>query len=129
MASPAPTDDLLDLRMLPAWANEPARPNEYADFQGEDSDPSRQRSDRPRRPPGNRQDRGRRPDRADRSGGSKDRPNRDSRSGPPRDPRRDRGALRSPRPEAAPEPLAVDVRFLPHQRAFENVIAQIKSSS
>ena len=129
MASPAPTDDLLDLRMLPAWANEPARPNEYADFQGDDSDPSRQRPDRPRRPPRDRQDRGRRPDPSNRSDRSKDRPNRDSRSGPPRDPRRDRGPQRSPRPEAAPEPLAVDVRFLPHQRAFENVIAQIKSSS
>jgi hypothetical protein len=128
MASPAPTDDLLDLRMLPAWANEPARPNEYADFEGDDGDPSRRRPDRPRRPPRDRQDQDRRrPDRSDRS--NKDRPNRDSRSRPPRDPRHDRGPQRGPRPEVAPEPLAVSVRFLPHQRAFENVIAQIKSSS
>lgn len=128
MASPAPTDDLLDLRMLPSWANEPARPNEYADFQGDDTDPTRQRPDRPRRPQRDRQDRDRRrPDRSDRS--SKDRPNRDNRSRPPRDPRRDRDPQRAPRPEMEPEPLAVGVRFLPHQRAFENVIAQIKATS
>src|SRR3954454_3519872 len=129
MASPAPTDDLLDLRMLPAWANEPTRPNEYADFEG-DTDPSRQRPDRPRRPPGNRQDRDRRrPDRSERPDRPRERPNRDNRSRPQGDPRRDRGPQRPARPEIAPEPLAIDVRFLPHQRAFENVIAQIKSSS
>jgi len=128
MASPAPTEDLLDLRMLPAWANEPSRPNEYADFEGDDTDPTRQRPDRPRRPPRDRRDQ-RRPDRSDRSDRSKERPNRDNRSRPPRDPRRDRGPQRAPRPEAPPEPLAVSVRFLPHQRAFENVIAQIKASS
>jgi len=128
MASPAPTDDLLDLRMLPAWANEAARPNEYADFEGDETDPSRQRPDRPRRPQRDRPDRDRRrpgSDRSDRS--NKER--RDNRSRPPRDPRRDHGPQRAPRPEMAPEPLAVTVRFLPHQRAFENVIAQIKSSS
>src|SRR3954469_13117531 len=124
MASPAPTEDLLDLRMLPSWANEPARPNEYANFEGEDSDPTRQRSDRPRRSDRGQQDR-RRPDR------SKERPSRDSRSRPSREPRRDRPPQRGPRPETAPapEPLAVAVRFLPQQRAFESVVAQIKSSS
>ena len=126
MASPAPNEDLLDLRMLPSWANEPVRPNEYAHFEGDDTDPSRQRPDRPRRPSRDRQDR-RRPDRSDRS---KERPSRDNRSRPPRDPKRQSGPPRAARPEAPPlEPLAVDVRFLPHQRAFENVIAQIKSSS
>ena len=38
MASPTTTEDLLDLKMLPAWANEPARANDYADFEGEDAD-------------------------------------------------------------------------------------------
>ncbi|MFL6589657.1 MAG: hypothetical protein ACJ8M4_05740 [Chthoniobacterales bacterium] len=32
-------------------------------------------------------------------------------------------------PREVAEPLSVTVRFLPHQRAFENVIAQIKSGS
>lgn len=125
MPAAAPNEDLLDLRLMPAWANEPARPNEYADFEGEDFDPARSRQDRdrPRRPGGrDRQDR-RRPDRA------KERPNRENRSRPPGGPRRDRGPQRAPRPEIAPEPLAVTVRFLPHQRSFESVVAQIKSSS
>jgi hypothetical protein len=122
MPAPAPSEDLLDLRMLPSWANEPSRPNEYANFEGDDSDPSRQRRDRPRRRERDRQDR-RGPDR------SKERPNRESRSRPPRDPRRDRGPQRAPRPEIAPEPLAVTIRFLPHRRSFESVVAQIKSSS
>jgi hypothetical protein len=108
--------------MLPSWANEPSRPNEYANFEGDDSDPSRQRPDRPRRRERDRQER-RGPDR------SKERPNRDSRSRPPGDPRRNRPPQRAPRPEIAPEPLAVAVRFLPHQRSFDSVVAQIKSSS
>src|SRR5436305_1199880 len=37
MPSPTPTEDLLDLRMLPSWANEPARPNDYANFEGEEA--------------------------------------------------------------------------------------------
>jgi hypothetical protein len=122
MPAPAPSEDLLDLRMLPSWANEPSRPNEYADFEGDDSDPSRERPDRPRRRDRDRQDR-RRPER------SGERPNRDSRSRPSREPRRDRPPQRGPRPEIAPEPLAVNIRFLPHQRSFESVVAQIKSSS
>jgi hypothetical protein len=122
MPAPTPNDDLLDLRMLPSWANEPARANEYADFEGEDSDPSGRRPDRPRRRDRDRQDQ-RRPDR------SKERPNRENRSRPNREPRGDRPPHRAPRPETAPEPLAVGVRFLPHQRSFESVVAQIKSSS
>jgi hypothetical protein len=122
MPAPAPSEDLLDLRMLPSWANEPSRPNEYANFEGDDSDPARQRPDRPRRQERDRQER-RGP------GRSKERPNRDSRSRPPGGPRRDRPPQRAPRPEIAPEPLAVAVRFLPHQRSFDSVVAQIKSSS
>jgi hypothetical protein len=121
MPSPTPTEDLLDLRLLPAWANEPARPNDYANFEGEELEPgggrrdfSRNR-DRDRRGP-------RKPERR------KDRPDRDRR--PPRSPdgRRDHGPQRERRPEIDVEPLAVTVRFLPHQKAFENVIAQIKSA-
>lgn len=123
MAPPTTTEDLLDLKMMPAWANEPARPNDYANFEGEDADSGQRRSDRPRSR--DRDRRGpRKPDRRD------DRPKRDGR-GPrsrPEGGRRDHGPQREHRPEAPPEPLAVNVRFLPHARAFENVIAQIKSS-
>jgi hypothetical protein len=126
MAQPTTTEDLLDLKMLPAWANEPARPNDYADFEGEDADAGQRRSDRPRSRERERDRRGpRKPDRRD------DRPKRDGR-GPHSRPdggRRDHGPQREHRrEEAPPQPLAVNVRFLPHARAFENVIAQIKLS-
>ena len=48
MAAPTTNEDLLDLKMMPAWANEPARPNDYANFEGEDADSGQRRSDRPR---------------------------------------------------------------------------------
>jgi hypothetical protein len=125
MASPTTNEDLLDLKMLPAWANEPARANDYADFEGEDADAGQRRSDRPRSRNRDRDQRGpRKPDRRD------ERPKRDGR-GPRSRPdggRREGGPQREHRPEVQLEPLAVTVRFLPHARAFENVIAQIKSS-
>jgi hypothetical protein len=123
MPSPPPTDDLLDLRMLPAWVNEPTRPNDYANFEGEEAEPSRRRQDRPRNREGER--RGPRP--ADRR---REGPGRDRDRGPrrPHDAKRDQGRPREPRPQVEAEPIAVTVRFLPHQKAFENVIAQIKSA-
>lgn len=125
MPAPTPTEDLLDLRMLPAWANEPARPNEYSDFQGEEGDAGDRRTRRDRERRGPRRD-DKRKDRPGRDGGSR-RPQDAKRGrGPQRE--RERGPERERRPEVAAEPLAVAIRFLPHQRAFENVIAQIKSS-
>jgi hypothetical protein len=125
MASPTTNEDLLDLKMLPAWANEPARANDYADFEGEDADAGQRRSDRPRNRNRDRDQRGpRKPDRRD------ERPKRDGR-GPRSRPdggRREGDPQRERRPEVQLEPLAVTVRFLPHARAFENVTAQIKSS-
>src|SRR5436305_7808538 len=123
MAAPTPTEDLLDLKMLPAWANEPARANDYADFEGEDADAGQRRPDRPRNR--DRDRRGpRKPDRRD------DRQKRNERGRGPRPDgaRRDQGPQHERRPEPRLEPLEVTVRFLPHQRAFENVIAQIKSA-
>lgn len=123
MAPPTTNEDLLDLKMMPAWANEPARPNDYANFEGEDPDFGQRRSDRPRSRDRDRDRRGpRKPERRDDR-----RDARGPRSGPDGG-RRDRGPQREHRPEAPPEPLAVNVRFLPQGRAFENVIAQIKSS-
>src|SRR5882724_2344158 len=123
MPSPTPTEDLLDLRMLPSWANEPARPNDYANFEGEEADPTGRRHDRPRNRDRDRERRGpRKPERR------KDRPDRDHRPSRAQDAQRDHGQPRERRPEIHAEPLAVTVRFLPHQKAFENVIAQIKSA-
>ena len=67
---PAPTTpaDLLDLKMMPAWVNEPAQPNDYSHYQGEEAQSFRrdnrgpqrgreQRDPRPRGPkPGGRRD-------------------------------------------------------------------------
>src|SRR5205085_9235576 len=119
MPSPTPTEDPLDLRMLPAWANEPARPNDYANFEGEDAERGGRRHDRPRNRGRERERRGpRKPERQKQS------PDRDGRSRRAPDARRER----EPRPEIRVEPLAVTIRFLPHQKAFDNVIAQIKSA-
>jgi hypothetical protein len=123
MPSPPPTDDLLDLRMLPAWVNEPTRPTDYSNFEGEEAESGGRRQDRPRSR--DRERRGPRP--ADRR---KERPGRDRDRRPPRphDARREQGPSRERQPQVDAEPLAVAVRFLPHQKAFENVIAQIKSA-
>lgn len=125
MPSPAPTEDLLDLRMLPAWANEPARPHDYADFEGEEADKTDRRPDRQR----NRDRHRRGPRRPEHSGRRKEHDHRDGRSRHPGDAKPDRGPARDRRPETPVAPLAVTIRFLPHQRAFENVIAQIKSGN
>lgn len=128
MSSPTTHEDLLDLKLLPAWVNEPARPNNYAEFEGEDERsfertsgrPNRSR-DRERRGPQSREQRGPQ----SRSGPRRPRPERGPGARPPeahrtREERRER--------EVVP-PLAVTVRFLPHPPAFNSVIAQIKSGS
>src|SRR5205814_5485683 len=98
-------------------------PNDYADFAGEEAEPGGRRHDRPRNRDRDRERRGpRRPERR------KDGPDRDRRPSRPHDANRDHGQSRERRPEVPAEPLAVTVRFLPHQKAFENVIAQIKSA-
>ncbi len=114
MSTPTTPADLLDLKMMPAWVSEPARTNDYADFEGEEQMPFERRSSRPPR------------DRDSRPRGPKSREQRE------RAPRQDaRRADRRPPERAAREyaPLPqVNVRFLPHPAAFESVIAQIKSA-
>jgi hypothetical protein len=115
MSAPAPSADLFDLRLLPAWVKEPAAPNEYAEFAGEEMDapPRRDRrpSDRQRRPP--------RPARRE-QGNKRARPDRE----------RGREEHR-PAIMHRPTPVlpAVSVRFLPQPPSLENVIVQIKSGS
>jgi hypothetical protein len=130
MSSPTTTEDLLDLKLLPAWVNEPVRPNDYANFEGEDPRfddrggrraPQRSR-ERDRRAPPSREPRGpqsreqrsRRP-RLDRPGAA--RPDKNHRG---RDDRRERPPV---------QPIAVTVRFIPHLPALNSVIAQIKSGA
>jgi hypothetical protein len=130
MPSPTTPEDLLDLKLLPAWVNEPARVNEYSHFEGEEersfdrSGPRRGGGDRDRerraprsrdaRAPQSRDQRPRRP-KPDRPSGprpAEDRPRQDE--------RREREVI---------PPIAVNIRFLPHAAAFNSVIAQIKSGS
>src|SRR3954465_8245730 len=103
---PSTPEDLLDLKLLPSWVNEPARPNHYADFEGEDprafergSGRSDRGRDRDRRGPKTRE---RRPSQA-----------RDQRPGGPRS---DRGRgprqpenHREQRPAETAPPVAVTV--------------------
>jgi hypothetical protein len=137
MSSPTTTEDLLDLKLLPAWVNEPARPNDYANFEGEDErsyERSGQRpnrgGDRERRAPRSRDPRGpqSRESRGPQSREQRSRGPRPDRRGPPRP---DEGRPREDRRERPPpvQPIAVTVRFIPHAPAFNSVIAQIKSGS
>jgi hypothetical protein len=130
MSSPTTTEDLLDLKLLPAWVNEPVRANEYSHFEGEDpgSDerggrrPRERGRDRDRRGPQSREPRGPQ-SREQRSRGP-----RPDRRGPARPEENHRE--RDDRRERPPvQPLAVTVRFIPHARAFDSVIAQIKSGA
>ncbi len=137
MSSPTTTEDLLDLKLLPAWVNEPARPNDYANFEGEDERsydrggqrPGRSGGDRERRAPRSRDPRG------PQSRESRGPQSRDPRSRGPRPDRRgpgradDRGRDDRRERPAPIQPIAVTVRFIPHEPAFNSVIAQIKSGS
>ncbi len=113
-ASPA---DLLDLKLLPAWATEGARPNEYSHVTGDEEfgqerqTPGARGRDRLSRP---RHTRERRPDHQ-----SRDKPQRKE---------RDRAPHESQRVQDAPVLIpAVGVHFLPRRGVLENVFAQIKS--
>jgi hypothetical protein len=131
MASPSTPEDLLDLKLLPAWVNEPARVNEYSHFEGEDEGSFE------RRGPG--RDRNRDRDRDRRAPRSRDSQAPQSREQRPRRQRPDRPNDRRPpqdhrgpdqrRERDVVQPIAVNVRFLPHAPAFNSVIAQIKSGS
>ncbi len=131
MSAPTKPEDLLDLKMMPAWANEPASTNDYANYEGEverpfdrgGRGPQRGRDDRPRGPRrDNREGGARRPEQ--REGGRRpEQRRRPDGRGPQR-----RDDQREPR-EAPAQLPQVAVRFLPHPPAFDSVIAQIKSGT
>jgi hypothetical protein len=138
MADPLPS---LDLRLTPDWLKESESVNRYADYADEDPGGHRgrreRRDDRPRRANQNRQRRDGGPARRETGG-----PNR---SGPQQRPARPQGQTtrdtsagsnqerftdaRRGRDESVQdqvEPAAVQVDFLPEERAFSKVIQQIK---
>lgn len=126
MSAPTTPADLLDLKLMPAWVNEPAQANDYSQYEGETEQsfrregrgPQRGHEQRPRgpRPQGRRDDR-----REDRKRPDQRRPDR-----PPQ--RREEREPREPREAPAPLPQ-VAVRFLPHGGAFESVTAQMKAGA
>lgn len=120
MSSETTPADLLDLKMLPAWASEAARPNDYADFQGEEFSPN------DRRDRGRDDRRERRPRPPQSREGGRDRKDRRPRPEQRRDDDRPQQVYRE-RPQVALP--AVAVRFLPRPPAFANVAEQIKTGS
>src|SRR5437016_2251160 len=139
MSSPTTPEDLLDLKLLPAWVNEPARPNDYANYEGEDpgSDerggrrPPAHSRDRDRRGPQSRESRGpqSRESRGPQSREQRSRGPRPDRRGPTPPEKNHRGREDSRERPPPVQPIAVAVRFIPHPPALNSVIAQIKSGS
>jgi len=133
-APPVEPADLLDLKLLPAWVKEPGATNHYDHYTGEVA-PAESRS-RDRR--GRHKDRKlRSPERREHTERQGSKPDRRHRGRMPRTagakrPDLDRGKNRrfSDRVARAPsKPFEGTIGFLPRESVFENVVAQIKSSS
>jgi hypothetical protein len=114
--APEPEFDLEKL-FLPAWAQDSAQVNRYADFAGDDR-PDRRSDDRKGRRP---------PPRRDSPGGQKPRGGRpeggDRRSRRPDDRQTGRPA---PRQEPPPPPLPLSVSILPEEKGVESLARQIR---
>jgi hypothetical protein len=142
MADPLPS---LDLRLTPDWVKESESANRYADYTNVETDGRGQRDrrdrrdDRPRRPPQNRQRRDAGPGRRDAGGPNRPASPQARPARPQGQPSRDTPAASRPerltdgprRERDEPiqdqvEPAAVQVDFLPEERAFSKVIQQIK---
>ena len=137
MSSPTTNEDLLDLKLLPAWVNESASQTDYSNFEGEDPGSYEHGSRRPRErgrdrsrsgPPG-RERRG--PQARDQRSRGPGPDRRDEKRGPgrPQDRNRRGDDRREQRDRPPVQPFPVTVRFLPHEPAFNSVIAQIKAGS
>jgi hypothetical protein len=139
MADPLPS---LDLRLTPDWLKESESANRYADYADEEPDSRghrgrrEKRDERPRRPTQNRQRREGGSSRREATGQNRPasqpqpaRPHgqssRDAFLHPERVPDAPRRSRDEPLQEQV-EPAAVQVDFLPEERAFSKVIQQIK---
>ena len=138
--APVELDELVDLKMLPAWVSEPTPTERYAQHQGEDQRERRGRDRREgkrKRPTPNLQ---RQISKAGEPRVGRDYPPRDKfRAKKPERGRQDqpafaelrRGKHHKDRHRApADRPLPpIAVKFLPRMSAFESVVAQIKSGT
>ncbi len=132
-------DELLDLKMLPAWVNEPASAKSYPSYEYANE---RRQPSRDRRPPNRRrQERKRPPFQAGKHKQGHGRSLRRSQSSPedqsvrPADkeaagwPPRTRDRHREGQQKALPRfATQISVRFLPHSPALESVVTQIKEN-
>jgi hypothetical protein len=138
MADPLPS---LDLRLTPDWLKESESVNRYADYADEDPGGHRgrreRRDDRPRRPNQNRQRRDAGPGRRETGGPNRPAPqqrparphgqtSRDTSAGSNQERFTDARRGRDEPVQDQVEPAAVQVDFLPEERAFSKVIQQIK---
>src|SRR6266566_3994910 len=143
-SSPVEPNDLLDLKLLPAWVKEPAEARNYEHYTGEEKERPRDRQ----RPPHDKRDRkfkrstprafASKATNAQRStvnarklhSHEAEKPGRDRppRARRPKHREEDRHS-RDRRSPVTPMSLEIMIRFLPSSRVFENVVAQIKSDS
>ena len=124
--APVELDELVDLKMLPAWVNEPTPGDRYAAHEGEDQGDRHRRNRRPR---DKRRPEGKGPREFERPTSKERRPERPGRHD--RRPSRADDRVRKNRhhrPFDKPLP-PIAVKFLPRVTAFENVVAQIRSST
>lgn len=148
MADASPDlDELVDLKMLPAWVSEPPPTERYAEHGGEDHHERRGRDRREgrgggpqrKRPTPNFQRPTSKPEgprrEFDRPSSKAKRPERlggrDRRPPRPHDHHHRKDRHHGPNRQSGPDkPLpAIAVRFLPRAAAFENVVEQIKSGT
>jgi hypothetical protein len=140
-------DELVDLKMLPAWVSEPPPAERYAEHRGEDRQErhgrdrrdGRGRGPQRKRPTPNFQRPTSKPEgprrEFDRPSSKANRPERlggrDRRPPRPNDHHHRKDRHHGPNRQSGPDkPLpAIAVRFLPRAAAFENVVEQIKSGT
>src|SRR5437762_913605 len=143
-SSPGERADLVDLKLLPAWVEEPAEARNYERYTGEENGARRAERGAPRgkqkrRTPINREqvfssDRSRADVQHPASGRRIFGGPESNQIGRDRRARRGRrvghdGSSRDKHLPATQAPLEITIRFLPYSPAFENVVEQIKSGS
>lgn len=120
-------DELVDLKILPAWVSEPPPGERYAEHAGEDRVERRGRDRRQSDRKGPRREFDRAPSKP---GQPERRQQHDRKSPRGRDRHRQARHDRRPKRPAAEKPLPpIAVKFTPRAAAFENVVKQIKSGT
>src|SRR5438128_629940 len=143
-SAPVEPADLLDLKLLPAWVKEPVEAKSYEHYEGEEEQRELHRPwDRKGKRPTPNSDKSRAGAQRPTFKGRRTASHQFRKTGPDseRGVREQHRRTRRPHDrtenrhhenrQKLPQPLAppITIRFLPYSTAFENVVAQIKSSS